>query len=475
MDDFCVLHFYNPWNGKAKRKRFNMQKESVQNQITEGVIWKQLLIFFFPIAMGTIFQQFYNVADAVIVGRFVGKAALASVGGSAGLIVNIVVGFFSGLTVGASVIISQNYGAKDRTGVQKGLHTAYCFSIITGVILSVAGFCSAPWFLRIMNTPADILADSILYLRIYFVGLTAVLVYNMGSSIMRAIGDSRRPLYILVACSLLNIVLDILFIVTFHMGIAGAAAATVISQLVSALIVTGSLMKSYADLTLVLSEIRIDMRVLASELKIGLPGGLQFCISGFTNIILQTAINGFGTDTTAAWAAFNKMDMIFWTICGAFGASVTTFAGQNYGAKKLDRVFHSVRVCLALSVISCGAIQILLMVFARPLFYIFVTDNQVIEIGVSILRFLVPSYILFVFIEIPAGALRGIGDAARPTAINMMGVLLIRLLWILFVVPKYHKLSTILISYPIAGMFSVVLMIIYYLYKKKILRKQWDM
>lgn len=358
------------WDEKAKRKKFNMKKESVQNQITEGVIWKQLLIFFFPIAMGTIFQQFYNVADAVIVGRFVGKAALASVGGSAGLIVNIVVGFFSGLTVGASVIISQNYGAKDRIGVQKGLHTAYCFSIITGVILSAAGFCSAPWFLRIMNTPADILADSILYLRIYFVGLTAVLVYNMGSSIMRAIGDSRRPLYILVACSLLNIVLDIIFIVTFHMGIAGAAAATVISQLVSALIVTGSLMKSYAELTLVLSEIRIDM---------------------------------------------------------------------------------------------------------RPLFYIFVTDNQVIEIGVSILRFLVPSYILFVFIEIPAGALRGIGDAARPTAINMMGVVLIRLPWILFVVPKYHKLSTILISYPIAGMFSVVLMIIYYLYKKKILRKQWDM
>ncbi len=449
-----------------------METNKEKNQITEGIIWKQLLIFFFPIALGTIFQQFYNVADAVIVGRFLGKQALASVGGSAAMLVNIVVGFFSGLTVGASVIVSQNYGAGNRENTEKAIHTAYCFSIAAGVVLTVIGFIFSPVLLRMMQTPADTLSDSILYLRVYFVGLTAVLLYNMGSSIMRAVGDSRRPLYVLTVCSILNILLDILFIVVFDLGIGGAAAATVLSQAVSALAVIWMLMRSYGDITLKLRMIRIDFCMLAAELRIGLPGGIQFCISGIANIILQSAINSFGTDTTAAWAAFNKLDMIFWTVCGAFGASVTTFAGQNYGAKKLDRVFKSVRTCLILSLVTCGALQIFFIVFARPLFCIFITDEDVIRTGIYILMFLVPTYILFQFIEIPAGALRGIGDAATPTVINMIGICLIRLPWILFVVPRYHKLSVILVSYPMAGACSVILIVAYYFYKKRLLKRQ---
>lgn len=450
-----------------------MEMNSKRNEITEGIIWKQLLIFFFPIALGAIFQQFYNVADAVIVGRFLGKQALASVGGSASMIVMVLVGFFNGLTVGASVVVSQNYGAKNKENTDKSFHTAYCFSLVTGVLLSALGFIFTPSLLRAMRTPADTMSGSVTYLRIYFVGLTAVLVYNMGSAIMRSIGDSRRPVYVLAACSILNIVLDVLFIAVFDLGIAGAASATVISQAVSALAVTWMLMTSYTDISLKLHSIRMDFRMLAAELKIGLPGGLQFCISGLTNIILQSAINSFGTDTTAAWAAFNKIDTIFWTICGAFGASVTTFAGQNYGAGKMDRVFKSVRSCLALSIVVCGAIQVLLMVFARPLFHIFITDEKVIEIGVYMVLFLVPTYILFIVIEIPAGALRGIGDAAAPTAVNLTGLCLVRMPWIMFVVPRYHKLSTILISYPIAAVSSVALMIFYYFRKKRRLMGQW--
>lgn len=449
-----------------------METITKRNEITEGIIWKQLLIFFFPIAMGAVFQQFYNVADAVIVGRFLGKEALASVGGSAAMIVSVIVGFFNGLTVGASVIVAQNYGAKDAKNTDISLHTAYCFSLLTGAVLSVMGFIFTPSLLRMMKTPSDTLSGSTIYLRIYFIGLTAVLVYNMGSSIMRSLGDSKRPVYVLVACSVLNIILDILFIAVFQLGIAGAAAATVISQVISAWIVTWLLMTSYADIKLRLQAIRINLKMLAAELKIGLPGGIQFCISGLTNIILQSAINSFGTDTTAAWAAFNKIDMIFWTVCGAFGAAVTTFAGQNYGAKKMDRVFKSVRTCLVMSVAICGMIQILLMVFARFWFRIFITDEAVIKIGVYMLMFLVPTYILFLVIEIPAGALRGIGDAAAPTAINMTGLCLIRLPWIAFVVPRYHKLSTILISYPIAAVSSVVLMICYYFRKKRRLMQE---
>lgn len=444
-----------------------MEQDKVKNQITEGVIWKQLLIFFFPIALGTIFQQLYTVADTIIVGRFLGKEALASVGGSAAMVVNIAVGFFSGFATGASVVISQNYGAKNTDGIHKALHTAYCFSILAGLILGIAGWICTPKLLLLMNTPAETMPGSVTYLRIYCIGLMATFTYNMGSSIMRAVGDSKRPLYVLTACSLLNILLDVVLIVIFRLGIAGAAIATIASQFISALVVSRLLISSYEDITLRVREIRIDAKILIEELRIGLPGGIQFCISGITNVLLQSAINSFGTDTIAAWAAFNKMDMIFWTVCGAFGASITTFAGQNYGAKKYDRVFKSVQVCLLLSVVICGSLQILFMIFANPLFTIFTSDANVIRAGVYILRFLVPTYILFVLLEIPAGALRGIGDAAAPTAINMIGLCLIRLPWILFAVPRYHKLSVILISYPLAGICSCVLIALYYFYRKR--------
>ena len=240
-----------------------MKKQLSQtNPITEGVIWKQVLIFFIPIALGTVFQQLYNVADAAIVGRFVGKQALASVGGSAAMLTNIVVYFFSGLSTGAGVIISQYFGAKNLEKLHKSLHTAYAFSIVISMMLAVIGWCITPWILEVMKTPGDVMTDSIIYLRIYFLGLIATLTYNMGSAIMRAVGDSRRPLYYLIVCSVLNVVLDVVFVVFFQLGIAGAAIATVISQAVFALIVANTLMNSYPDMKLVPARIGIDRKIL---------------------------------------------------------------------------------------------------------------------------------------------------------------------------------------------------------------------
>ena len=221
-----------------------------KNKITEGIIWKQLLFFFFPILIGTLFQQLYNTVDAIIVGRFVGKEALASVGGSASVLSNLVIGFFTGLSAGASVIISQFYGARDTVNLHKGLHTAYAFSIVSSLILSIAGFLLTPWMLKAINTPAETMTDSIIYLRIYFLGMLAVMIFNMGSAIMRAVGDSRRPLYYLIVCCILNIILDILLVVVIPLGIAGAAIATIISQLVSAILVTWALTSSYGILKL---------------------------------------------------------------------------------------------------------------------------------------------------------------------------------------------------------------------------------
>lgn len=439
---------------------------TTKNNIVDGIIWKQLLIFFFPIVVGTLFQQLYNTVDAVIVGRFVGKAALASVGGSAAVLTYQVVMFFTNLANGASVVISQFYGAKDGKRLHAALHTAFAFAIVVSILITVIGYIAAPWLLSIMKTPADIMADSTLYLRIYFGGIAATLIYNMGSGIMRAVGDSRRPLCYLIVCCFINILLDIVFVVFFKLGIAGAALATVIAQTVSAILVLRSLMTSYEMMRLNLREIKPDVPILRSELRIGLPGGLQACMYGLTNIIIQTAVNGFGTDTAAAWAAFGKVDLIFWAVSGAFGISVTTFAGQNYGAGKMDRVYKSVRVSLAMSLALCGSILAGLFVFSRPLMALFTSDGQVISIGVYMMIHVIPSYAIYIFVEIFTGALRGLGDVMIPTLITLGGVCLVRLPWILFVTPVCRKLITILISYPIAWAATALLLIPYYFYRK---------
>lgn len=447
-----------------------MNERTDINKITESVIWKQLLIFFFPILIGTLFQQLYNTVDAIIVGRFVGKQALASVGGSASVLSNLVIGFFTGLSAGASVIISQFYGAKDKKNLHKGLHTAYAFSIVSSLILSVLGWILTPWMLEAIHTPADTMADSIVYLRLYFLGMLAVMIFNMGSSIMRAIGDSKKPLYYLIVCCILNIILDYVAVVYLHMGIAGAAIATIISQAVSAILVTHALMTSYGILKLKLREIRFDYHTLKLQLRIGFPGGIQACMYSISNIIIQSAINDFGTDTAAAWAAWGKLDALFWALTSAFGLAISTFAGQNYGAKKTERIFKSVRVCTAMSFGVCGVLLTFIYIFCEPLFQIFTGDAGVVQIGVYMLRMILPSYITYVFIEVLSGALRGIGDVFIPTVANMVGVCAVRIPFILIILPRIYKIETILVSYPIAWIATLLILIPYYFICKRAIK-----
>lgn len=441
------------------------RKSQPANQIIEGVIWKQLLLFFFPIVLGTFFQQFYNTIDTVIVGRFVGKAALASVGGSASQIINLVVGFFTGLASGASVIISQFYGAEDKRSLQESLHTAYAFSIIGSVLITAAGMLLAPAMLRWMNTPSELMEQSTLYLRIYFGGILFVFIYNVGSSILRAIGDSRRPLYYLIICSVINIILDVVMVLGFHLGIAGVAIATVIAQAVSAILVTYTLMTSNDLMRLHLKRIRLHGTVLRSQLRIGLPGGFQTIMYSISNIVIQAALNDYGTDTMAAWAAYGKLDAIFWMISGAFGIAITTFVGQNYGAGKYTRIKKSVRVCMGIDFIASVILVVFLMAARIPLFHIFTTDAKVVAIGSDMLAMITPCYIFFVFIEVLSGALRGIGDVIIPMIITMCGVCLLRVLWIVFAVPIRPGIATIIYSYPVTWVVSAILFIVYYIYK----------
>ena len=439
----------------------------MQTTLTEGSIGKQLLKFFLPIMFGTFFQQLYNTVDAIVVGRFVGSDALAAVGGSAGMIVSLIVGFFVGLTAGASVIVSQFFGSGDRQMVSKSMHTIYAFSIIGSVVISVVGYLLAPALLEMMNTPADIFEDSLLYLRVFLVGIVFMFIYNTGSSLLRAIGDSRRPLNYLIVCCLINIVLDILFVAVFHMGVLGAALATLIALAISSVLVTKALTESKNLCDFSLREIRIDWDTLKTQIYIGFPGGIQSSMYSLSNMILQVAVNGIGTNAAAAWTTLAKMDAIYWMVGGSLGTALTTIVGQNYGAGKMDRVKKSVSIGLRMYYAFAIVIIVVLMAFQRPLFSLF-TDNQaVIEIAVSCFCIMAPFYILFSFIEIYSCALRGMGDVVIPTIMTMVGICGFRVLWSIFVVPMNPSMELISWSYPYSWALTSLCFIIYYRYKIK--------
>ncbi len=431
------------------------------NQITEGVIWKQLLLFFFPILFGTFFQQLYNTVDAIVVGQFVGKEALASVGGPTSNIINLLVGFFVGISSGATVIISQYYGAGRADMVGYAVHTSAAFALAGGAFLTVVGLIITPYALTAMGTPADIMEYSILYMRIYFLGMIPNLIYNIGSAILRAVGDSRRPLYFLIACCMSNIVLDLLFVVVLKMGVAGAALATILSQTVSAVLVAAVLSHTREMYRLTFSKIRLDHRMLRRIIRIGLPSGLQSMMYSISNVLIQSSVNSLGTDTVAAWTAYSKVDVLFWMTINAFGIAITTFVGQNYGAGKTKRIYKAMNTCLVMAAVTTVLLSVSLYSVAFPLLRIFTTDEEVLRIGVSILRFLVPAYITYLIVEIYSGALRGVGDVWIPMIFTMAGVCALRVIWVLIAVPIRREIRTIIFSYPLTWTVTSILLLVY--------------
>lgn len=451
------------------------QADTSVNQITEGVIWKQLLIFFFPIMLGTLFQQLYNTADAVVVGRFVGTEALAAVGGSTGQIANLIVNFFVGLASGATVIIARYYGAKNKKDLNDTLHTAAALSLAGGILTSVIGIAATPGMLRLMKTPDNVMADSRTYLSIYFAGILFVFIYNVGSAILRAAGDSKRPLYFLIVCCFINIFLDIVLVVFFHMGVAGAAIATVVSQAVSAVLVILVLLRSTDMYRLIPRQIRFHKFLLISIITIGLPAGIQSVMYNISNVLIQTSLNSLGTATMAAYTAFGKIDAVYWMISGAFSVSIVTFIGQNYGAGKYSRMKKSVKVCLLLDFIASLLVSALLLGLGQFLFRLFTTDPEVIRIGMQIVYVIAPSYVLFIFIEILSSALRGMGNVLAPMLMTCGGVCVLRILWIFFVVPLAPGITSILLSYPVSWALTAVLFLIYYYrYQKKFFRSHGE-
>lgn len=437
--------------------------ETRSNGITEGVIWKQLLLFFFPILFGTFFQQFYSTMDTIIVGRYIGKEALAAVGVTAPVI-NLLVGFFTGLASGAGVVISQYFGAREDLKVNRCVHTAVTLSLIAGVLFTALGIFTAPWVLRAMNTPADVFDQSVLYIQVYFTGMIPTLLYNMGTGILRSVGDSKRPLYFLIVSSLLNIGLDFLFVVTLDMGVAGAALGTVLSQVLSAILVVLALSNSAgASYSLSRHSLGIDRPLLGDIVRIGLPAGLQSVLYSISNLIIQAAVNNFDTDAVAAWTVYGKMDAIFWMSVSSMGLAITTFSGQNFGAKKYDRIHKGLAVSMGMTTLITGLCVFLFLVFGRPLFLLFNDDPAVVECGLGMIRFLVPTYFLYICIEIFSGALRGAGDSLIPTLLTCFGVCGLRVGWIAIAVPLWPTLITVMASYPITWGLTSVCYVVYYL------------
>lgn len=438
-----------------------MQIQTGQRQISEGVIWKQLLIFFFPILLGTFFQQMYNTVDTIIVGRVVGTTALAAVGAT-GPLVNMVNGFFIGISSGATVILSQNYGAGNRQGVQDALHTGVTLSLGLGAIITVLGVGLGPWVMSLMNMPKNCMGDASVYLRIYFAGAIGSMVYNMGAGILRAMGDSRRPMLFLMATCVLNVVLDVLFVAVLKMGVAGAALATTVSQFISAVLPIRVLLRLPED-ALELRKLRIDRKLLGRILRIGVPAGLQFVTFDFSNILIQSGVNSFGDVTMAAWTAHGKTDAITWMISGAFGVSVTTFVGQNFGAQKYRRIRQSVWISLAMSVALVGAVAALILAFRTQILGIYTDDPNVVAVGSMIMLSIMPFNVVFMPIEVFAGTMRGVGYSVMPTLITGSCVCLFRILWLMTVVRRWHTLKMLTICYPISWILAATVFFIVYL------------
>lgn len=439
-----------------------MQRKLAAQNITEGVIWKQLLSFFFPILLGTFFQQMYNTVDTIIVGRFVGTQALAAVGAT-GALISLLNGFFVGLSSGATVLVSQFMGACDQKGVRKALHTGMGLSLVLGLLIAFLGLAAGPKILQLTKTPTDCMEGAVLYTRIFFSGALASMIYNMGAGILRAMGDSKRPMVFLIVTCFVNIIMDIFFVVILKMGVAGAAIATVLSQVVSAVLVLRALQKLPEEYALRFRQVRLEANLLRRILLVGVPAGLQFVTFDLANILIQSGINSFGSATIAAFTAYGKTDALTWMVSGAFGVSITTFVGQNFGAQKYDRVRKSVWVCLGMSMSLIGCLSALEVIFRQVILGIFSADVEVIRLGAYVMLWTVPFNAIFMPVEIFGGAMRGTGYSLMPTAITSVCVCLFRVIWLMTVVKQWHMLETLLLCYPVSWCLAATVFLITYL------------
>ena len=439
-----------------------MKSAREKTNLTEGSVWKKLLVFFLPIAAGTIIQQLYNAVDGLIVGRFVGTNALAAVGGSSAQIINVLVGFFVAMTAGASVVIGQIYGAGRREDLNKAIGNAVTVMGLFGIALMILGFAASPALLRLLNTPEETLEGAVLYLRIYFLGVPFLMVLNMESSILRAVGDSFHPFLFMVAGCVLNIVMDAVFVIVFGWGIAGVAVATVAAQVVNTALLTRQLNRKGQEYRLTFRELGIKGVYLANMLRLGVPAGLQSSMYSVSNMIIQVGVNSLGTVVVASWAMSGKTDGFYWALSNAMGAAITSFIAQNYGAGRTDRVKQCVKQGLIMHLVITVVVSAGLMLTAIPALRLLTPDEAVVETTYLIMAYFVPFYFTWVLVEVLSAVLRGAGDAVYPVVIIGLGVCLFRVIWILTVFRYFGTLLSLCLSYTVSWTITSIALVIYY-------------
>ncbi len=440
--------------------------------LTEGTIWKTLIIFTLPILAGNFFQHLYAAADAVIVGKFTGKEGLAAIDSVSSLL-KLPISLFSGLSAGATIIISQLFGAKKSNELFAAIHTSIGLTLIAGVGLSIIGVLISPLLLFMMGVPDDIFQMTLTYVRVYFAGMGVSLFYNIGSGILRAMGNSKTPFYALIVASLLNVVLDLIFIAVFNWGIGGAAAATVISQLISAAIILFALTDKDSYCPLHFSKIKIERLSAITIARLGLPIGIQSAFFPIANMIIQATVNGTGTANIAAWALCGKLDLLIWILLEAMTTSVATFVAQNYGAKKYERITAVVRAGLIMSAAMVGSICVILYFWNVPLGKLFINskDYGILTISEKLMHILIPFYVVFIFTEVFSAAINATGETFTPMLITLLGVCASRLVWIFFFVPLNPVIEMIVLAFPISWtLTSIIFTIYYFIYKKKLPR-----
>ncbi len=447
------------------------EKHAKTGDITTGVIWKQILLFFFPILIGAFFQQLYNTVDAMVVGQFAGKEALASVGGSSGQILSFIFSFFMGLSTGATVIIAQYFGAHMKDRLDDALHTAYTFALVGGISLGLVGILVARPFLMLLRTPSNLVESSVLYTRVLMSGLVLTLIYNIGSGILRAVGDSKRPLYILIVCCFVNIVLDVLFVMVLDLGVLGAAVATNISQAISAMLVTWLLMKRTEGMSLSLRRLHITGTTLKRILRIGLPTAIAGSMFSVSNMIVQSSINSMGVDVVAGWTACGKIDAIWWMVNQAFSVSITTFVGQNFGAGLPHRIRKATRQVLIMEFVSGILIGLFFVTCSPYLLRLFADSPEVLKQGGDMIRFMAPFYCTFAVTEVLSSTLRAENHVMVSTITNLIAICAFRIVWVTLIVPG-GTVRQLISCYPLSWAGTAVLMTIYYLIQQpKILKK----
>lgn len=444
------------------------QKKNYEMDMCNGPILSKMLLFAIPLMCSSMLQMLFNAADTVVVGRFAGDNSLAAVGSNASLI-GLVTNLFLGLSIGANVLVARYYGAKREKELSETVHTAILLSVYSGIILTLVGCFGAKQILIWMQTPKEVLNLASLYLRIYFLGMTATMVYNFGSAILRAVGDTQRPLYYLLGAGVVNVILNLIFVIQLKMDVAGVALATVISQCISAFLVIRCLMHEEGGIRLIPGQLHIHGDKFAGILKIGLPAGIQGIIFSMSNVVIQSSINSFGAVTVAGNSAAANIESFVYFAMNAFHQATISFTGQNMGAgnyKRINRIVVTGEICVAIVGIVFGNLVVLA---GHTLLGIYSSSAKVIAAGLVRLKVVSATYALCGMMDVMVGALRGIGYSIMPMLVSLVGVCGLRMIWILtvFQMPEYHSARMVYVSYPITWFLTFVVHVLCFIWAKK--------